>query len=1190
MKTKFKSKLLGILLVLVMVLALVPVSALTAFAAERDREIVTVDSGNSLNMSVDESGFLSWDAVNGATGYQVIVRQNGMQVANWETTNTTLAFVSSMDVIKLDSGNYLIEVGAKGVIGVSASMNYYYTSNVDKLEAPTSLQWLGNQAVWSYVDGAVSYKVNVYNSSGLVGSKTVTECPVDLSEYNPQDGWTFQVQAQSNGALKDKRNSAFQESPAKGERTREKSQNSGNSLNMSVDESGYLSWDAVNGATGYHIILRKNSMEITAWDTTSTSMLLVADIDEIKLDSGSYVIEVGAKGVSKSDTMTYYYTSHVDKLEAPVNLQWNGNAATWSAVDGAAYYNVILYNFEGRVMTVPVNDTYYDFSGNEPQDGWTFKVQAGSNGRLVDERNSLYQESPAKETIYTISCLASEQGTVHIETNKGTSDYATIVSGKATKNTEVTVKAVANSGYEFVEWRLNSPSELGVTCSTEATYSFNAASDIYIYAIFKSEFTVEYHGNGASGGMTGETVNAGGTHTLKDCSFYTPDGTKFVGWAIGSADATPVKQPGEHITVTKDTTIYAVWENLYFTTQPTDTSGKIGKPVKLPVTIDLTQVHNDDGYNIVLEVMNGVTWEKVAEAKRSEWNSLNGGFTVQQNSTGVKSYQYKIYNGTEWITSDTFTVEFLPIIVTFVDNDHSTTTEPIEVNTVGDKITQPDDPTYSGDTFYGWGWPYWDFENQTVTQDTTLSAQWAGRGYYGNIPNAYAKPGEKARIDLSNVYNNGSYVYIYKYDGAEWKQDVAVSGYTWYDVPASNVEKIERNKIVISHSQNIESNEFTVNWTDTLPTFDVIYSIGDGQGSVDSDYNANKEHGSTFTVSSYEAVGAIPLAGKQFDYWSIRIGGVLGTEIAQKQAGETITITADMYIVAIWKNAPNVTVSYYSIGNIVDSDMIAVGTQHVLMDAQGLDVPSGKKFKAWVIGGLGGEQKQPGEQITVTEETYIYAVWEDITYTVSFNANGGAGSMLDETEQLGGYVLPECTFTAPTGKQFKCWAKGSASGQQYDVGYEYDVTANVTFYAVWENVPAQHVHNHGSEWKTDAENHWNECECGDKANVAAHTDENTDGKCDVCEYVISNGEVTEIPEGNTGNNESENTDGSADNDGNNDSKDSNGEADSEKSEDEEENDPDAEKESGCGSSVSMSVFAIIGILGVAFGTKKKKLY
>ena len=75
-------------------------------------------------------------------------------------------------------------------------------------------------------------------------------------------------------------------------------------------------------------------------------------------------------------------------------------------------------------------------------------------------------------------------------------------------------------------------------------------------------------------------------------------------------------------------------------------------------------------------------------------------------------------------------------------------------------------------------------------------------------------------------------------------------------------------------------------------------------------------------------------------------------------------------------------------------------------------------------------------------------------YTVKFDANGGSGTMPDKTEQLGGYVLPECTFTAPTGKQFKCWAEGSASGQQYSVGGEYDVTANVTFYAVWEDIPA----------------------------------------------------------------------------------------------------------------------------------------
>ena len=42
------------------------------------------------------------------------------------------------------------------------------------------------------------------------------------------------------------------------------------------------------------------------------------------------------------------------------------------------------------------------------------------------------------------------------------------------------------------------------------------------------------------------------------------------------------------------------------------------------------------------------------------------------------------------------------------------------------------------------------------------------------------------------------------------------------------------------------------------------------------------------------------------------------------------------------------------------------------------------------------------------------------------------------------------------------------------------------------------AHSHGSEWKTDANEHWNECACGDKANKAAHTDSDTNGKCDVC--------------------------------------------------------------------------------------------
>ena len=42
-------------------------------------------------------------------------------------------------------------------------------------------------------------------------------------------------------------------------------------------------------------------------------------------------------------------------------------------------------------------------------------------------------------------------------------------------------------------------------------------------------------------------------------------------------------------------------------------------------------------------------------------------------------------------------------------------------------------------------------------------------------------------------------------------------------------------------------------------------------------------------------------------------------------------------------------------------------------------------------------------------------------------------------------------------------------------------------------------HQHASAWKNNETSHWNECSCGDQANVAEHTDENKDGLCDICE-------------------------------------------------------------------------------------------
>ena len=73
------------------------------------------------------------------------------------------------------------------------------------------------------------------------------------------------------------------------------------------------------------------------------------------------------------------------------------------------------------------------------------------------------------------------------------------------------------------------------------------------------------------------------------------------------------------------------------------------------------------------------------------------------------------------------------------------------------------------------------------------------------------------------------------------------------------------------------------------------------------------------------------------------------------------------------------------------------------------------------------------------------------TYTVSFDANGGTGSMADVTGVSGEYTLPANGFTAPAGKQFKAWSVG---GVEKAAGDKITVTANTTVTAVWEPIPA----------------------------------------------------------------------------------------------------------------------------------------
>lgn len=74
------------------------------------------------------------------------------------------------------------------------------------------------------------------------------------------------------------------------------------------------------------------------------------------------------------------------------------------------------------------------------------------------------------------------------------------------------------------------------------------------------------------------------------------------------------------------------------------------------------------------------------------------------------------------------------------------------------------------------------------------------------------------------------------------------------------------------------------------------------------------------------------------------------------------------------------------------------------------------------------------------------------TYTVTYNINGGTGTIAPATVDAGeSVVLSDGTgITAPEGKQFAGWAT-TADAVSADVTSPYTPTADVTLYAVYEN-------------------------------------------------------------------------------------------------------------------------------------------
>ena len=149
-------------------------------------------------------------------------------------------------------------------------------------------------------------------------------------------------------------------------------------------------------------------------------------------------------------------------------------------------------------------------------------------------------------------------------------------------------------------------------------------------------------------------------------------------------------------------------------------------------------------------------------------------------------------------------------------------------------------------------------------------------------------------------------------------------------------------------------------------------------------------------------------------------------------------------------------------------------------------------------------------------------------YTVTVikgTASVAAGAPI--TDKIEQNTVVTVTADAPeTGKVFDKWVVLEGNVTLTDA-----TSATTTFTmpgndvkleATYKDAPPSHTHSYGTEWKYDDANHWHECQCGDKADIAAHSasewivdtaaTETADGakhkECTVCKKVL---ETATIP-------------------------------------------------------------------------------
>ena len=818
-----------------------------------------------------------------------------------------------------------------------------------------------------------------------------------------------------------------------------------------ITGSGTYNYDTTANVTyqikpGYHI---KNITGTTAdgdpngsWTGHTGKSGTVTDTWTVKACNRTIVVH------TEPNTYTIKYDGNGNTGGSTANSSHTYDVAKGLTANG---YIRTGYSFNGW-------NTKADGSGTAYADKVSVKNLTTTNGGTV----TLYAQWTKNSYYLDLNGLLDGKSTGNI-TGYGTADIYVDGVQKANDVTDFYQKIPYGSKYEIKDIKVVTGHTYVGAHSGSITGTIGTSNVGVVLEFKTNKYTVTFDKNNGTGTMADQTFTYGVKQALTKNAFART-GYTFAGWntqANGKGTTYTDQQEVTSLSATDGATIrlYAQWTAISYTVTYDGNGSTSGSTASSSHTYDTAKALTANGFTKTGYTFKG--WNTKADGSGTSYADK----ASVKNLSSTNGATVTLY--AQW-TANKYTVAYNA-------NGGSGTMATDTVSYGTGYVTKTNAFTRTGYTFKGWNekadgtgtdWTNWIGKSWawTYTKNITLYAQWTANQYQLtlNPNNGSFSDGTTVAKTLNPdlIYNGYNWCDIsgqkvsrtgYTFDG--W-YDKASGGEKVYDVNGSCVTGTYWKNNIYQHTGNLT---VYAHWTakNVTVTF-----------HRNTDSNDTTTSQQTFT---YDVVGQ-----KFTDKgWSKTGYTLLGWSTDKNATNASYSVTNGVSDDWINKNSPKVdlygvwkaniyTVKYDGNGNTGGS---TANSSHTYDTAKALTANgytrTGYSFNGWNTkadgSGTAYADKASVKNLSSTNGATVtlYAQWTANKYTVTYNANGGTGTMANQELTYDKSATLNANTFKRTGYRFNGWnTKADGTGTSYaDKASVKNLTANsdgtVTLYAKW---------------------------------------------------------------------------------------------------------------------------------------------